>query len=240
MKNRIWLMMLLMLCAVSYAVEADESVISFAPGAAMQVIVAIGKENAGEIRTEYYNTAIPLARSYGFSTVARLKVDKSLVGNITAPVIVIGKWDDVERWQAFQNDPRWPALKAMRAKGWQQLDLYTKALEQPLDLKFEPGKFYTLAFASFNPEHPNDYTNYLHNIQQSLSEAGGKFIYKMIQPGFDTHSEFAQQVNQITLVEWDSAEGLQQLLASPDYLKHKHLLETGVTDFAFLRVSAMD
>ncbi|BDX08298.1 DUF1330 domain-containing protein [Planctobacterium marinum] len=240
MKNRNWLMMLLVLCVCSAGVKAGESAINFAPGAAMQVIVAIGKENAEDIRREYYNTAIPLARSYGFSTVARLKVDKSLVGNITAPVIVIGKWEDVDRWQAFQNDPRWPALKAMRAKGWQQLDLFTKALDSSLALNFSPDKFYTLAFASFNPEHPGDYTKYLHNIQAPLGEAGGKFIHKMIQPGFDTHSESAQQVSQITLVEWDSAEGLQQLLTSPDYLKHKHLLETGVTDFAFLRVSAMD
>lgn len=240
MNNRIWLMMLLTLYAVSSVVKASESGISFAPGAAMQVIVAIGKEDAEDVRTEYYNTAIPLARSYGFSTVARLKVDKILVGNITAPVIVIGKWDDAKRWQAFQNDPRWPALKAMRAKGWQQLDLYTKALDSAVTLSFNPDKFYTLAFASFNPEHPNDYASYLHNIQQPLSEAGGKFIHKMIHPSFDTHSASPQQMNQITLVEWDSAEGLQQLLTSPDYLKHKHLLDTGITDFAFLRVSAMD
>ena len=240
MKNQILLVVFIVICSGFQITKASETAASFAAGAAMQVIVAIGKENAQDIRSEYYNTAIPLARSYGFSTVARLKVDKSLAGNITAPVIVIGKWDDVERWQAFQNDPRWPALKAMRAKGWQQLDLYTKALDSSLALNFSPDKFYTLAFASFNPEHPGDYAKYLHNIQQPLSAAGGKFIHKMIQPGFDTHSESAQQVSQITLVEWDSAEGLQQLLTSPDYLKHKHLLETGVTDFAFLRVSAMD
>ena len=202
-------------------------------GSALQVISPINNQTGQALRSEYYQTAIPLARNYGFTDGLRLNVKKRLVGENDAKVFVVSYWQDAGQWEAFKRDPAWPALKALRKDAWQELALYTQTISSPTHLQFHPDKHYTLAFAWLNEKNPKDYYRYIENITPVLDEVGGRFMHKMIYPSFESNETKKEGPGQITLVEWDSAEAIQTLLKHPNYIPHKALLETGVKDFAF-------
>jgi uncharacterized protein (DUF1330 family) len=100
------------------------------------------------------------------------------------------------------------------------------------------AKFYTIAIAWFNPENPNDYLDYLSKIEPSLRQVGGRFMYKMINPSFEVHGSNSTPPNQVTIVEWNSADGLNELQANDEYQEYTQLLASGLVNIELHLVQA--
>jgi len=221
----------------SVTLQAQESntahgfVIELTQGQLLTIIEPLNKENSQEAVKKYYQTAIPLAQKHGFKNEGTLVSQKTLVGKFAPPGVVFATWPNRQSEQSFLAEPEWPNLKEMRPLAWQELKIFTAEVSEDTVLSFDPDKHYTLAIAWFDPEHPNDYLQYLDNIESVLLSSGGRFMYKMKNPTFEKHASEQKAPNQLTIVEWDSVDGLQQLQAKEQYQKHVALLENGVVDF---------
>lgn len=229
-----------LLCSAG-AVQANKSVdtltLSFKKGQVLQLIAPVNLEGKESVRRHYYQTAIPLAESYGFANLGQLSVTQKIVGDFEPGAFVIGSWPSVKSFDDFAALPEWPELKQQRAQGWEELKLYNDQVEKDLELVFRQSKFYTVAFAWFNPENPNDYLKYLKSIEGIVNQMGGKFIHKMRSPTLEAHNSPKIAPDQITFVEWDSEDGLKNLLAHPEYEMFSGFFKSGISKFEMFRIA---
>lgn len=160
-----------------------------------------------------------------------MRVGSTLVGEFKPNGFIFFSWPDEKAESQLTNHSQWPEIKSLRPKGWNELKIYSALAEQDINITFDSSKFYTLAVAWFNPERPKDYTDYLAGIENTVTKVGGRFILKVHHPRFEAHASPLINPGQITLVEWESPEGLAALQQSDAFKTFSPLLTTGVTAF---------
>jgi uncharacterized protein (DUF1330 family) len=205
--------------------------LSIKKGQVFSIVAPDNKVGGEKAVSEYYQRAFPLAESFGLKRHLSLKAPTTLVGDYKPGGFIFFSWPDQESEKKLINHAEWPEIKALRPNGWNELKIYSSLAENDIDITFDSSKFYTLAVAWFNPENPDDYTNYLAGIEDTVAEVGGKFILKIHHPRFEAHASPLIDPGQITLVEWDSPEGLAALQQSEAFKTFSPLLSSGVTTF---------
>ncbi len=209
-------------------------------GALLSIISVIPKqgEAADAARSEYYQTAFPLASGYGLQREGQLRVVAAPIGAHDSKGIIFFSWPSAEAEAALEAEAAWPGIKALRPKAWEDLRILTDELEDDLTLTFAPDKTYTLAMAWTNPENPKDYDRYMDGIEDAVASVGGRFVYKMFDPKFESHALDAGAPGQVTLVEWDSPQGLANFQETDGFKANAKYLTSGVTRFEVLVLSA--
>jgi hypothetical protein len=139
---------------------AIEQRLTVAKGQVFSIVAPDVKDDGKAAISEYYQQAFPLAESFGLKRHFGLS-STSLVGNYAADGFIFFSWPDEASENKFITHPKWPEIKALRPKGWDELRIYSSTVERDIDITFDSRKFYTLAVAWFNPENPNDYNTYL-------------------------------------------------------------------------------
>ncbi len=211
-------------------------VLSYKKGQRLTLATIEGKagDDAKKAVAEYYKDVFPVAREKGLKRDAQLKVLAAPQGNHKPGALAVFSWPDPSAEQAFQDALDWQRVKDIRKSAWDELRLYSTTLEEDLNLNFHPDKTYTLAVAWKNPKNPNDYDQYMDNIKDGVAELGGRFIYKMFDPTFESHALQADAPYQLTFVEWDTADGLQKFGKSKTFKQNAKLIGTGVTRFELM------
>ena len=205
--------------------------ISLKKGARLSLIAPLPKAGAEKLVQTYLQQAFPLSKQFGAISHGPIPIEKTLVGRYAPPSFSFFSWPNAASEVAFTEHADWPGIKALRPKAWDELKIFTSEVSQDTKLTFSPTKYYTVAIAWFNPERPNDYVTYLNNIENSLQNFGGRFFYKMTNISYERHASEQTAPNQITLVEWDSADVLQRLQADEEYQQYVALLERRIVDF---------
>lgn len=211
--------------------------LQFKKGQVLQLIAPVSLPGKESVRRAYYQNAIPLAESYGFANLGQLSITQKIVGDFKPGAFIVGSWPSVKSFDDFAALPEWPKLKQQRIQGWEELKLYNDRVEQDIELTFHQNKYYTVAFAWFSKDNPQDYLNYLKGIETAVAQVGGKFIYKMLAPTLEAHASPLIAPDQITFVEWESADGLKKLQAHPDYQAFSPLFKTGISKFELFRIA---
>lgn len=212
------------------AIPVQAIEISLTKGQLFSLVAPIPKKGGEAYLKDYYQSAFPLAQQFGLKNHGRLNTIKNIVGKQEHKVWSMFTWPSAEAESDFVNHADWPEIKALRPLAWDELKITTAEVEDDLTLRFSPDKFYTIAIAWFNPENPNDYLDYLSKIEPSLRQVGGRFMYKMINPSFEVHGSNPMRPNQVTIVEWNSADGLNKLQANDEYQEHTQLLASGLVN----------
>lgn len=194
-------------------------------------------DEAEAARLKYYGSAFPLANSFGLSSDTTLSVAAIPVGNFKPDALGIFSWPDAASEAAVSAHPDWPGIKAIRPLAWDELRVATSELDADLTLSFDPAKTYTLASAWFNPENPNDYAKYMDGIKSSAEELGGRFVYKMHHPKLESHSEGLGAPGQITLVEWETQDGLAKFGKTKGFKDNVKYLSSGTTRFEIIVIA---
>ena len=233
---------LAMMLFAPYGVFAQDSTkqamtVQFTPGQVIQLIAPISDPAKEPLRTDYYQTAIPLAQSFGFKNYGMLLVEQTIVGDFKPPVIVIGGWPSIQAQRAFQSHGNFQDIKSQRAAAWEVLNIHNHTNPERATLSFDKDKSYTVAFAWTKLSHPNSYFEYLDAVEPLLNQLGARFIHKMIAPNLDAIEPNAHAPQQITFVEWQSDGDLQKLQSLPEYKKIYPLFLEGIEKFEFHRVS---
>ncbi len=216
------------------AITAPKTVVlNFKKGQILSFTVIENKkgEAATTARNNYYKTAFPLASQFGLSRDMGFDVVAVPVGDFKPQAVALFSWPSAEAERNFNAHPDWPAIKATRPDAWDELRIYNDVLKNDMSLSFDASKTYTLAAAWINPEHPNDYEKYLSGIQSTVTESGGRFIYKMYNPAFEAHAAPQGAPDRVLLVEWDTPDGLQKLVSSTGYKANTKYLSSGTKLF---------
>lgn len=225
------------------AANNTQLVITLQPGQLLSLVAPLSKTDPDQQAASraagkaYRQQAFPLARGFGLNKVGDLNVDKTVVGKFTPPAFSLFTWPNQAAENKLLNHPDWPAIKALRPQAWQELKIYTHEVQEAVDLTFDPNKFYTLAIAWFDPEHPDDYHRYMANIKEQVLATGAKFMLKMNHPRFEAHAQPLRAPGQITLVEWPSREALATLQTSDLYKANIQYFRSGVNRFEFHFIS---
>lgn len=88
--------------------------------------------------------------------------------------------------------------------------------------------------AWINPENPDHYDLYMDGITDAVADVGGRFVYKMFDPKFESNKIKTGGPGQVTLVEWDTPQGLQAFGKTQGFKDNAAYLGTGVTRFEIL------
>jgi len=220
--------------------EVVPTVVKLKKGELLSIISVIPNqgEAAEAARTQYYQTAFPLAERYGLKREGQLRVVAAPTGQHKSEGIILYSWPSMAAEAGVEAEAAWPEIKALRPKAWDDLRIFTDELDENLTLTFAPDKTYTLAMAWTNPENPNDYDIYMDGIKDAVSEVGGRFVYKMFDPKFESHKLKDGAPGQVTLVEWDSPQGLADFRKTAGFKANAKYLTSGVTRFEILVLSA--
>lgn len=221
------------------AQEGTEQVmaVQFVPGQVVQLIAPISDPVKEPLRRAYYQTAIPLAQSYGFKNYGTLVVEQTIVGEFKPPVIVIGGWPSLHAQNEFKSHGDFKDIKLQRANAWEELMIYNHLNPDRTALSFDKDKSYTVAFAWTKLSHPNSYFEYLDAVEPMLAQLGARFMHKMVAPNLDAIEPNSHAPQQITFVEWQSDDDLRKLQSLPEYKKIYPLFLEGIEKFEFHRVS---
>jgi uncharacterized protein (DUF1330 family) len=203
--------------------------------------MAMPKPRSGDAaqaaRRAYYATALPLAEEYGDERIGMLSVTDTVVGKSKPSALVFYAFPDEASRDGFEADPEWSTYKAQRPDGWDELMIFSTTMGEDTTLTFNPDKHYTLAIAWTNPENPSDYARYLEGLEADFDRVGARFMHEFRNIGFETHQDLeAKAPTQLTLVEWDTREGLMALLGGDVYKANSEYFSRGVADIQLYRL----
>jgi uncharacterized protein (DUF1330 family) len=203
--------------------------------------MALPKPRSGEAakaaRQAYYADAITLAEQFGDERLGTLSVTETVVGKTKPSALVFYAFPDEASRNSFEAHPDWPGYKAQRPDGWDELMIYSTTIGENLALQFNPDKHYTLAVAWTNPKHADDYGRYLKGVEADFDRVGARFMHEFKDIGYETHQDpNAEAPAQLTLVEWNTREGLMSLLGGDAYKANAEYFQRSVADFQFYRL----
>lgn len=197
-----------------------------------------GAANAAA-RDEYQKRASPLGRKHGLRNLAGFAIERKLVGDYEPDALMMFSWPGRESVDAFAAEPEWPGIELLRQDAWDGLNIYSAPVEDDVTLQFDKTKVYTLAIAWIAEDRPDDYAAYMKGIEPDLAAVGGRFVYSMFSPGFETLGSSTRAPARATIVEWPSLAALSELRKRPSYQRHYANFESGVDGFEFYQISPM-
>ncbi len=196
--------------------EEDQKTLNYKEGELISFVMVDNKPDNRAAAGAYFKRAFPIASSFGFANDMTFGIER-IIGDFAPDAFVIYSWPSAAAETGFNNHPDWPAIKALRPQIWNDLRVYTAVVEDDMSLSFRPDRYYTLAVAWTSDENPNDYSRYFEIIEQEVAAIGGRFLYKMRMPNFESHAFDGKGPGQLTLVEWETIDGFQQLVRSDTY-----------------------
>lgn len=217
----------------------DGVLLSAKRGELLQIIMPESREDAGDARREYYQTVFPIAEGLGYRRLGQLGIRQKVVSDYDPGAMLFFTWPDRAAQDEFKRNPQHPAIIAARPDGWNELKVFTAELDQDLDLRFDPTKYYTVVIAWLDADHGDDYQRYLTGIEPAVKRAGGRFIFKMNDPSLQTHASSPEAPGQLTFVEWDNPDGFAQVQQSQEYLDSRQYFGSGVDRFEFYWLAAV-
>lgn len=208
-----------------FAQDGKSMAISLDKGNLLSIIEpkAIGTEESKQARKRYYDVAIDLAQSYGYRNRGALRVVETLVGKEAPTTFVLASWPTPEADAAFESHPEWQEYKALRPVIWETLRFYKAPVNEASELTFSEHKTYTISFVWLKEKGEGGFRQYQENIKDALEVAGGKPMYQMQTPRFDTHSAPFDGPDVITLIEWNNEEGYDMLMQSEAFADNRAL-----------------
>jgi hypothetical protein len=96
---------------------------------------------------EYFQEVGPIASNYGFLSRGHLDVIKARAGSFR-PNNFVGfySFPSIKSSRQFEEDPRWPPIKAKRAEIWSDLRISKYEIGAPTVLRFEHDKVYEVRY----------------------------------------------------------------------------------------------
>lgn len=216
-----------------------KSVIIDLPPQSLFAFIGFDVKNAAEVNKRaqetFYTQALPMAAEYGFLRHATMLVTDIGAGDFAPQGFLMSSWPDQAAFDKFQRDPRWLSFDVLRPEIYNEIRYYRDVQENGLKLELKNSKFYTLAIAYFNPDNPGDYHKYLSSLEDEVAANGGKFVLKLKSPALESLSG-EPSPDQLTLVEWKDARGVDRVLSSDVYKANRHYAGSGTTKLAFYRL----
>ena len=212
--------------------------LTYTKGQLISLIIIDAKdgEAAAAARANYYDTAFPMATPFGLKRDAGMTIAMTMVGKFKPEAVGIFSWPSQTASDELSAQSGWPAIKATRPAGWDELAIFTAPITQDMALTFDPAKAYTIAVAYINSDNPADYDRYMAGIEPSLNGLGGRFIYRMINPVTESHRSGHDGNVQVTLVEWDSADLISKFTSTSGYKANADYFASGITGFEFHQI----
>ena len=205
--------------------------VHFNPGAVMQLIAPVTEAEKRPLRDKYFELGAPTAREYGYTQNGVLVVEKTLLGAFSPNVFVVSQWPSLNAQKSFQSLPLFSEIKALRREAWEALKLYDYEVSKPTTLRFSTDKVYSVSLAWVNPKAPNNYYDFIDSFAKKAQALGGKVISITQDISLSDHNPYAVAPQQIVILEWNSANDIEAILASSDYLTQLEKLKTGTVNF---------
>ena len=205
--------------------------VHFNPGAVMQLIAPVTEAEKRPLRDEYFKKSAQTAKEYGYTQNGVLVVDKTLIGTFHPNVFVVSQWSSLKAQKSFQALPLFSEIKALRRDAWKALKLYDYEVNKPTTLRFSTNKVYSISLAWVNPKAPDDYYNFIDSFSEKAQALGGKVVSTTQDISLSDHNPYAVAPQQIVILEWNSANDIEAVLASSEYIAQLEKLKNGTVEF---------
>ncbi|WP_394223824.1 hypothetical protein [Alteromonas gracilis] len=216
----------------AYANEnTDHFSVHFNPGAVMQLIAPITEAEKRALRDLYFKKNAQTAREHGYTQNGVLVVEKTLMGDFSPNVFVLSQWASLKAQRSFQELPLFTDVKSLRKEAWKALKLFDHEVKKPTTLTFSNDKTYSISLAWVNPKSPNEYYDFIDNLEQKVADVGGKLVSKTNNITLSDHNPNALAPQQIVILEWDDINEVETVFASTEFEASLKKLQKGTTDF---------
>ena len=211
----------------------NEEVLSvhFNPGAVMQLIAPVTEAEKRPLRDKYFELGAKTAREHGYTQNGVLVVEKTLMGRFSPNVFVVSQWSSLKAQKSFQALPLFNDVKSLRREAWEALKLFDYEVLKPTTLSFSTNKIYSVSLAWVNPKAPNDYYNFIDSFSEKAQALGGKVVSTTQDISLSDHNPYAVAPQQIVILEWNSANDIEAVLASSEYIAQLEKLKNGTVEF---------
>lgn len=217
--------------------EARTPITHIPAGHVLSYVMREAGEGQTQARNRFYQEDRMLGEGLGRHAGTDLTVRQRILGEFAPDDLSVEIWPSQAALERYWDDEAQTRMRSQAEAGWRERRVYSVVLDEDLTLAFDPNKFYTLAAAWFNPDHPEDYTAYLAAISDEVRAAGGRFVYKMKAPHMHATGYAGDAPDQITVVEWESVESLRALQATETYKAASALFRSGTRHFEFFVIA---
>lgn len=205
--------------------------VHFNPGAVVQLIAPVTEAEKRPLRDKYFELGAQTAREHGYTQNGVLGVEKTLMGQFSPNVFVVSQWPSLNAQKSFQSLPLFSEIKALRREAWEALKLYDYEVIKPTTLTFSTDKIYSVSLAWVNPKAPNNYYDFIDSFAKKAQALGGKVISITQDISLSDHNPYAVAPQQIVILEWNSANDIEAVLASSENAAQLEKLKNGTVNF---------
>ncbi len=226
----------LILLLISNLVSAQPQSVSLKKGQVISFIAAhFHNAEAQKKAGVYFQKVFPLAQKHSFTSKVVFNALEIKEQHFTAGGFGIYTWDSRDKFDAFNNEKEWPALKATRPQYWKNLRSVHINVKKDRELNFDKNKVYRITFIWLHDFYNSEenLNKYLKAMRPVINRLGGKFVI-----GFNSEEIFGfsalnndRMPDRVAITEWPDEETHQKYISSIEFKDNKKYFFASVAEF---------
>lgn len=210
---------LLLIVGTSIYTQTATTQYDFTKGEVLDVLLLQQQPETDELLMDYFKTAFPVAKQYGYRPMTGYKIQKITQGNHMPTSFIFGKWEDLERREAFIEEVKTPIpdFHERRRSIWSYFGLTYYAIEEDLSFQIEAEKFNVVTAYWRKPDTSID--DFHSQWIQQAEENGGELVLSLT--GGKSPYGYYHQPEFLTITAWESEEAFTSFLKESQALSHE-------------------
>ena len=151
----------------------------FKKGEVFDILLLVQKPDTQEALKKYFEDAFPVAQNLSFQSVPGFRVAEHSQGNILPDLLVFGKWENLEKREAFLETitDEVPDFHERRRNIWSYFGLRYYEMSEDFTLRFDKGKLHVATAYWFQPG--NEDSNFYAEWKQVMARHGGEILIEL-------------------------------------------------------------
>ena len=188
-------------------------------------------EAASAARRRYFGGAFPIARSFGLQSGVSFRVQRTLSGTFRPGAVALFLWPNQASEGRLTSHPKWPALKALRPDGWDELRIYSAVIDDDVQAPLDAKTAYAIGAYWPDARRLAAFERSMQRVRETIVSSGGRVVLTMNEPKQETHASSPQAPNQVLLMEWKDEASIDAFVQSTDAAVGSSDASTGVARF---------
>ncbi|MEO0728178.1 MAG: hypothetical protein AAFZ63_26765 [Bacteroidota bacterium] len=208
------LLTLLCILTISSTVLSAQSTITrydLEEGQVLDILLLRQQPDTDDLLSDYFKTAFPVAKRFGYRPMAGHKVTKITQGNHMPFSFVFGKWEDLNRREDFIEEAtdEIPDFHERRRNIWSYFGLTYYKMEEDLSFAIDSERF-NVVTAYW--QKPNASISTFHHQWVALAQTEGSDLILELSNGKSPFGYY-HQPTYLTITSWENEAAFSAFLA---------------------------
>ncbi|MEL6657775.1 MAG: hypothetical protein AAFP77_01530 [Bacteroidota bacterium] len=225
-------LLLTLFCILSFTcitLSAQSTITQYdlAEGEVLDILLLRQQPDTDDLLSDYFKTAFPVAKRFGYRPMAGHKVTKITQGNHMPSSFIFGKWEDLDRREDFieQVTDEIPDFHERRRNIWSYFGLTYYKMEEDLTFAIDSKRFNVVT--TYWQEANASIITFHHQWMALAQAEGGELILELSEG--KSPFGYYYQPTYLTVTSWESEAAFSAFLEkcsdlSPEGVQHLNQL----------------